>query len=177
MLRLRTLLLVLAVATATLAASASGERRAVSQQRSLDRQLLGQLNALRAQHGLHPLRLSRPLAAAATRHSREMARLGYFSHSSADGTTYLTRIRRFYPASGFRSWSVGETLAWESPDLTAADAIAMWMASPRHRALLLGRSWRDVGISAMRSEVAPGLYGRQPVTVITADFGARSKSG
>jgi uncharacterized protein YkwD len=106
-----------------------------------------------------------------------MAQLGYFSHSSANGTVYWQRIRRFYPAAGFRSWAVGEDLAWESPGLTAAEAISMWMTSPRHRAVLLSRDWREIGISAVRAEVAPGLYGRRPVTVVTTDFGARAKSG
>jgi uncharacterized protein YkwD len=175
-LRLPTLLLVLVLATAALATTASAERVAVSQQRSLDRQLLGQVNALRARHGLRPLRLSHPLAAAATRHSLEMIQRGYFSHASGDGSAYWKRIRHFYPSAGFHSWAVGENLAWESPGLRATDAIAMWMASPRHRAVLLDRSWREIGISAVRSELAPGLYGRQPVTLITTDFGARSKS-
>ena len=171
------LLLALATAAAVLAPSASGERVTVSQQKSLDRQLLSQVNAVRAQHGLRPLRLSQRLTAAATRHSMEMAQLGYFSHTSANGTVYWKRIQRFYPEAGFRSWAVGEDLAWQSPGLTAADAIAMWMASPPHRAVLLGRDWREIGISAVRTGVGPGLYGRQPVTVVTTDVGARTASG
>jgi uncharacterized protein YkwD len=157
--------------------SASGERVTVLQQKSLDRQLLSQVNAVRVQHGLRPLELSQRLTAAATRHSMEMAQLGYFSHTSANGTAYWKRIRRFYPETGFQSWTVGEDLAWQSPSLTAADAIAMWMASPPHRAVLLGRDWREIGISAVRTGVGPGLFGHQPVIVVTTDVGARSAYG
>jgi len=164
------------VTAAVLAAPAAGENAATSQQGTLERQLLGQVNSLRAQHGLRPLRLSRPLSAAAKRHSLDMAERGFFSHTSADGTAFWKRIRRFYSAEGFRSWRVGENLVWESPALPAADAISMWMKSESHRANLLSPAWREVGISAVRSETAPGVYRGLPAVIVTADFGAREKS-
>src|SRR5881296_382171 len=63
--------------------------------------LIGQINAFRASHGLAPLRESRRLDAAARSHSRQMARLGYFSHDSANGTSFLDRVRQFYPVRGY----------------------------------------------------------------------------
>ncbi|PWU17682.1 MAG: hypothetical protein C5B48_15700, partial [Candidatus Rokuibacteriota bacterium] len=102
--------LALAAVLATLASPASGERSVAEQQQALDIQLVSQVNALRAQHGLKPLRYSRPLSEAATRHSVDMALRGYFSHSSSDGTAFWRRIQHFYPERGFHRWIVGENL-------------------------------------------------------------------
>jgi uncharacterized protein YkwD len=149
--------------------------RPASAMRTLEAQVLVNVNHLRGQHGLAHLRFSTKLTAAATQHSREMARAGYFGHNSADGTAFWRRVERFYPSHGYRSWTVGENLLWSSPDVDAAGAIKMWMASPEHRANLLNRSWREVGLSAVHSDSAPGTYHGLGVTIVTADFGARQK--
>jgi uncharacterized protein YkwD len=49
----------------------------------------------------------------------------------------------------------------------------MWMSSPVHRATLLNPAWREVGIAARHYSSAPGIYSRQAVTILTADFGVR----
>jgi uncharacterized protein YkwD len=49
----------------------------------------------------------------------------------------------------------------------------LWIGSPPHRANLLSRQWRQIGISAVAVARAPGVYGRRRVTIITADFGIR----
>src|SRR5690349_4329186 len=72
--------------------------------------LLGQINAFRAAHGLRSLRISPALTHAATGHSAQMARLGYFSHDSANGQSFSSRIAQFYSLSGYHSWTVGENL-------------------------------------------------------------------
>jgi uncharacterized protein YkwD len=137
--------------------------------------LLDQVNALRAQHGLPRLRASQELAAAATAHSLQMARLGYFSHNSANGSPFSSRISTFYPARGYRSWTVGENLLWASPDVSAARALRLWLSSPPHRANLLSPRWREIGLAAVHASRAPGVYGNSPTTIVTADFGARTR--
>jgi uncharacterized protein YkwD len=47
------------------------------------------------------------------------------------------------------------------------------MQSPPHRANLLDRSWREIGVSAIHFDSAPGDYAGGPVTIVTADFGVR----
>jgi hypothetical protein len=49
----------------------------------------------------------------------------------------------------------------------------MWMNSPPHRRVLLTPTWRDVGISALHVTAAPGDFGGDDVTLVTADFGIR----
>jgi uncharacterized protein YkwD len=141
---------------------------------ALESQLLGQINVLRARHGLRPLRLSRRLTAAANQHSGSMAQKGYFSHDSANGTSFWRRIASFYGYRGYRRWSVGENLLWSSPDVSPARALHMWMTSPEHRANLLDRGWREIGLSAVHAASAPGVYSGDEVTIVTADFGFRS---
>jgi uncharacterized protein YkwD len=114
---------------------------------ALERSVLTQINSFRRAHGLVALRLSTPLSRAAEQHSNEMARDGYFAHESADGSSFDKRIARYYPSTRRAYWSVGENL------LTAR--------------------WREIGISAVRVATAPGSYGGQPVTIVTADFGVR----
>jgi uncharacterized protein YkwD len=140
---------------------------------ALESAVLADVNRVRAQHGLGPLRLSTRLAAAAAQHSREMARRGYFSHESADGSAFWKRVERFYGSAHYRFWSVGENLLWSSPDVDAAGAIDMWMKSPPHRANLLNGRWREIGISAVHVTSAPGAYRGLDVTIVTADFGVR----
>jgi len=153
----------------------AGPARSSTAMRALQSGILVDMNRVRVQHGLVPLRPSPKLNAAASQHSREMARVGYFSHSSADGSAFWRRIERYYSSNGYRSWSVGENLLWSSPDVDAAGAIKMWMGSPEHRANLLNPSWREVGLSAVHSDSAPGTYHGLGVTIVTADFGARQK--
>jgi uncharacterized protein YkwD len=146
---------------------------AVAPRAGLAERVLVAVNALRARHHLSALKLSRGLTAAADAHGREMAERGYFEHESADGSAFWKRIERFYPSRGRRTWTVGENLLWSSPDVDAADTVEAWLASPPHRRILLAPAWREIGISAVGSDEAPGVYGGEPVTIVTADFGAR----
>ena len=137
--------------------------------------LLGQINAFRTAHGLAPLRVSGALNAVANGHSAQMARLGYFSHDSANGQSFSSRIAGVYSPRGYRRWSVGENLVWGGPDIGATRAFRLWLASPPHRANLLNAGWRQVGLGAVHSSSAPGVYGGGPATIVTADFGVRSR--
>ena len=140
---------------------------------SLESGVLTELNGIRAQHGLKPVQLSARLTASAAQHSKEMGVDGYFEHTSHDGTAFWKRIGHWYGATGYGYWSVGENLLWSSPDVDPAGALKLWMNSPEHRANILNGSWREIGISAMHFDAAPGAYKGLEVTIITTDFGVR----
>jgi uncharacterized protein YkwD len=140
---------------------------------TLESGVLQQLNTIRRQHGLVPLKLSARLTAAATQHSREMGADGYFEHNSNDGTAFWKRIGHWYASSGYGYWSVGENLLWSSPDVDPAGAMQLWMNSPEHRANILTARWREIGVSAVHLSNAPGTYHGLEVTIITTDFGVR----
>jgi uncharacterized protein YkwD len=163
--------LVALLTVATTATARTSKRGAALS--ALEAGVLTDINSFREQHGLRPLRLSRSLSSAARQHSVEMALRGYFSHASANGTSFDKRIARFYPVGHSRFWSVGENLLWSSPGVDASGALQMWENSPPHRENLLTTRWREIGISAVHVASAPGMYGGRPVTIVTTDFGVR----
>jgi uncharacterized protein YkwD len=136
--------------------------------------IVRRMNAIRAARGLRALRVSRQLSAAAAYHTNQMGLRGFFEHESANGTDFWKRIERFYPSRQARSWSVGENILWGSPEISAAKAVREWMQSSPHRANILSREWREVGLGAAHFESAPGTYRGDAVTIVTADFGVRS---
>ena len=170
-----------AAAAITVVASSAGagigttQSRAITARSDLDRTILAEVNAVRVAKGLWPLRRSSGLAAAAQRHSRTMAQQGFFKHESAGGGPFWRRVRQFYGSAGFRSWSVGENLLWASPDVDAKGAVSLWLQSPKHRAILLKRTFREIGLAAVHTPAAPGAYRGLEVTIVTADLGARSR--
>ncbi len=141
--------------------------------RGYDEALVAAINEVRARHGLVALHSSDRLEAAAELHSRNMGRRGVFEHESAGGTPFWKRVEQFYGSRGFGYWAVGENLLWASPEIDAAGAVQMWMESPGHRANVLNKQWREIGLSAVFVPAAPGVYGGRDVTIVTADFGIR----
>jgi uncharacterized protein YkwD len=139
----------------------------------LERDVLAQINRQRASHGLDPLRLNVQLVAAARGHSMAMATWGFFGHGSHGGRAFARRIKTFYPVLPGRAWAAGENLVWASPELSARQAVGMWLRSPEHRRNMLDASWREVGIGGVHALGAPGVYEGLDVTIVTADFGAR----
>ena len=112
---------------------------------------------------------------AALSHSNEMVSQSYFEHTSPAGLTFMDRIESTGYMSGARSWTVGENLVWGGPEIGAARAFRLWLASPPHRANLLDPHWREIGLGAVHATSAPGVYGGGSATIVTADFGARSR--
>ena len=164
-------LLSLGAGTAT---AAGTPVRTVSAANRFESQVLVELNAVRRDHRLLPLRASRALELAADSHSQEMGTFGFFSHSSRNGSAFWKRIQRFYGAPSDGSWAVGENLLWSTTGIDAGRALELWMASPGHRKNILTASWREIGLSAVTVPGAPGVYGGRDVVIITTDFGVRT---
>ncbi len=161
------------VAVGLLAASAFAGARSETTLQTLNRRVLTEVNRFRAAHHLRPLRESAALDDSARQHSLQMGTLGYFAHSSADGTSFWQRIRQYYSARHFSYWSVGENLLWAAPNVSARRALRMWIASPEHRRNLLTPQFRQIGISSVHVVRAPGVFHGLGVTIITTDFGVR----
>jgi uncharacterized protein YkwD len=124
------------------------------------------LNAQRRKYGLRPLHVNRKLSLASRRHARSMAAHHYFAHGD-----FVGRIRAVHYLSGISSWIVGENIAWGSQRLgTPAEIVQAWMDSPPHRANILSRSFREIGIGVSRGAPVKGVS--DGVTYAT-DFGKR----
>jgi uncharacterized protein YkwD len=116
------------------------------------------MNDARAQHGLKPLHLDLRLMQSARSHSVEMVQTKTFAHGK-----FWQRIEHY----GVTSGTLGETLGWAAPLPGSEDRVVqMWLASPTHRAILLGRIYHDVGIGI---SIGP-FEGRPHALVVTADY-------
>jgi uncharacterized protein YkwD len=127
------------------------------------------LNQERAKHGLRAFRVNRRLTTAATRHVRDMVARGYFSHDTRGGGSFFDRIRRTGYIARTASVSVGEDIAWGSGPLGSAHAILQgWMESPPHRANILDRSFREIGLGVAIGDPGAGQTG----ATYALDFGS-----
>ena len=159
------------LASSALATSKSSTRSLPT----LNQQVFAAINKLRTSHGLVALKESKALDKAALAHSLQMGQRSFFSHNSADGEPFYVRVKRYYRAAGYARWTVGENLLWDAPSVSAATALRQWMKSPPHLKNLETAQWRDLGVSAVTVARAGGPYGGQRVTIITTDFGARTR--
>jgi uncharacterized protein YkwD len=127
-------------------------------------------NQIRAEHDLPALHENKRLRRAALGHSRNMVEDTFFEHTTPDGVTMVDRILRARYVREDEGWVLGENLAWGTGALgMPRGAVNSWMDSPGHRANILKRSYRDMGVGAVLgvpvSDAAGATY--------TVDFGVR----
>lgn len=148
---LRTTFALITLSLVLTAASQAGLTRAESS-------VLREMNRTRAAHGLHRLSYDRHLERAAQAHTNVMLHTNIFSHGA-----FANRLLQFDVAARI----AGENLAWGAgKGASARSIVAAWLASPEHRAILLGPSFRRVGIGAL----VGAFQGFAHVRVVTADF-------
>src|SRR6266404_6298350 len=81
------------------------------------------VNQERARRHLLPLRMNHRLVKAATGHARDMVSRDYFSHDTAGGGDFVSRIEQAGYVAPQTFPSLGEDLAWGSGTLGTARAI------------------------------------------------------
>jgi uncharacterized protein YkwD len=136
-----------APASAASACASAGAQPGSASKHDVANATLCLLNAQRTRRGLRPLRANARLSRAARGHAQDMARRNYFSHTSLSGASFLDRIRRSGYLRGARSWSAGENIAWGSGRLARPrEVVRAWMRSPGHRANILNRRFRHIGL-------------------------------
>ena len=129
-------------------------------------------NQIRAQRGLPLLKENAKLRSAATGHSNDMVSRGFFEHTTPAGVTMVERIRAARYTSPRFGWALGENLAWGTGSLATPRAIMKaWMESPGHRANVVKRAYREIGIGV----VAGVPSDRDSGATYTADFGVIRK--
>ena len=68
---------------------------------------------------------------------------------------------------------MGEVIYWQQGVASVAQVVSWWLGSSPHRAQLLARRWRDIGVGAVFVQNAPGVFRGRDVTIVVADFGTR----
>lgn len=113
--------------------------------------MLAQVNAARAEgrycgddwyDAAAPLAWSGSLAEIARLHGVDMATVGFFSHTSSDGTSWSDRVRPYW--TGPR---IGENLYTASVDRSYAQAITAWLNSPGHCRNFMSPNFTHVGLA------------------------------
>jgi uncharacterized protein YkwD len=131
--------------------------------------LLCLVNEQRAQQGLAGVDSSWRLRRAAQGHTDDMVARAYFGHVSPGGSDLSDRIRATGYLSHRYDWFLGEALGWaEGPVATPDRLMAAWMASPPHRAVILGPLYRQLGVGV---DLAAPTAGVQDAFTVTLDFG------
>jgi uncharacterized protein YkwD len=136
-------IIVLVVAVLVSGTAAPADAGAVSRRNKM----LHLLNGVRRHHGLPTFRINRELSTKALRHSRRMAEANTLFH-----TRDLFRVVRSYHPSCWGE-NVGRAAYMKS-------VLRLWMRSSGHRANILRRAFRRVGIGVV------GARGSAWVTVI-----------
>jgi uncharacterized protein YkwD len=169
----------IAIAVATLLLAAPAGAMTLSQHNGAEKKLVQRINHVRGNHGLKPMKVVTRLERAATRHTNSMGKVGYFKHElrhKGKWTPFGTWIRWFWPGPDYTSWGAGENIAWGAPGLAPRETVSLWMHSPGHRANLLSKDWNRVGVSIVHVAAPVGYFAAYgDVTIVTADFGRRSK--
>ncbi|MBI2609986.1 hypothetical protein HYW53_02310 [Candidatus Giovannonibacteria bacterium] len=113
-------------------------------------------NESRAQENMMPLQTNSLLEKAAKLKAEDMAKRGYFSHVAPDGKSPW----HFFDEVGYLYQGAGENLAVNFFD--SSDVARAWMNSTGHRANILNKQFKEIGIST-----AEGVYeGRVAVFVV-----------
>ena len=134
------------------------------------RGILCLLNHERDRAGLPDLRPDRKLDKAAQQHNRRMDGTGCFDHECSGESELGRRLERVgYLGGGLLRWSYGENIAWGAAERGTPRAIVKaWMDSPPHRANILNRSFRELGVGF---DTGTPHGDRAPGGIYTTDFG------
>lgn len=115
--------------------------------------VLGEINALRRQHGLPPVRLEPRLSAGARAHARDMSKYDYLGTRLPNGDAFRTRLVR----AGYAYRRMYVRVAAGHP--TPLGVVASWAAEEPGRQQLLDANVADVGLGyAERPEVSGGSH-------------------
>jgi uncharacterized protein YkwD len=127
-------------------------------------------NQIRAAHHLPLLKQNPRLIKAAVAHSSNMVNDGYFDHTDPSGDTFVDRILGSGYVKRNAGWTLGENLAWGTGDLSTPQGVMnSWMASPGHKANILKRAYREVGIGIRLGVPSDDGVG----ATYTTDFGVK----
>ncbi|MGI9616847.1 MAG: CAP domain-containing protein [Acidimicrobiales bacterium] len=108
--------------------------------RAFEQRVIELTNANRRQNGCGDLANNSKLHAAALGHSADMNARGYFSHTSADGSSMSNRIDR----QGYDWRSIAENIA--QGQRTPEQVVQAWMNSSGHRANILNCGLTEIGV-------------------------------
>ncbi|HEX8120676.1 MAG TPA: CAP domain-containing protein [Solirubrobacteraceae bacterium] len=107
------------------------------------------INLVRVKAGRKKVRSSAALRHSATYKARRIAACKRFTHSPC-GDALAAPFHQAH-VTKHRSWFVGENLGWRKvEEATAYEILRGWLASPKHRQVLLDRRFKYLGVRRRR---------------------------
>ena len=107
------------------------------------------VNLVRTKAGRRKVRSSAALRHSATYKARRIAACKRFTHSPC-GDQLAAPFHQAH-VTKHRAWFVGENLGWRKiEEATAWEIMRGWLESPRHRAVLLDRRFKYLGVRRRR---------------------------
>jgi uncharacterized protein YkwD len=102
--------------------------------------VVDETNKYRRQHGCPALTVNAQLASAAQRHTDDMARNSFLSHTGSDGSSPWERIKdaRYVYTGAAENIAAGQR--------TPQEVVRAWYNSAGHRANILNCSYQEVGV-------------------------------
>lgn len=120
------------------------------------------VNAYREEQGRSKLELDLRLAVVAQKHSEDMAKHNYYSHTNRAGDNPTARARKasyhchnprsigvaenIHVLYGHTSMLYGQPYRWETQERIIQRFVADWIGSPGHRQIMLDRRYTKTGV-------------------------------
>jgi len=120
--------------------------------KELERRIFQLTNEARRKHGLPTLDSDETLTDVARKHSDDMLKRDYFSHTSPDGKSIIDRLQDEKPALVKNMGRAGENifgsskLDYSDVKTLARNIVDGWMTSPGHRANILNPKYTHLGV-------------------------------
>ncbi|WP_234834651.1 CAP domain-containing protein [Mycolicibacterium stellerae] len=123
--------------------------------------VLSQINATRAENGCGPVVANPQLTAAAARHANDVLETGTVGHTGSDGSSVAQRVTD----AGYAPYAALGEIVFSGSGASGSPtaAVASWMNSPGHRAIITDCRFTEAGFSAVSSGdkmTAAGDFGR-----------------
>lgn len=106
-------------------------------------QVLKLVNVERKKAGVSPLTMGENLQKAAIARMKEIQKS--FSHTRPDGSNFATALKEY----NVSYQGAGENIAWGQK--TPEEVVNSWMNSPSHRANILNKNYKNIGIGHGRN--------------------------
>lgn len=113
---------------------------------SAEKEVFSLVNKVRAENGLSALTWADDLANVARAHSRDMINRSFFSHTNPDGQSPFDRLRN----NGINYKTAAENIAYGQK--TAEAVMNGWMNSSGHRANILNKNVKELGVGAVKNQ-------------------------
>ncbi|MCA9582500.1 MAG: CAP domain-containing protein [Myxococcales bacterium] len=106
----------------------------------------------------HALKMNAKLRCAARKHSADMQKRNYFSHTTPAGTTFSKRISN----AGYAWSSVGENILWSGgAPPSAKTMVDAWIKSDGHCANIMSSKFTEIGVGISNQPSAAKHYATQ----------------